>query len=61
MRIAYVTGGTVGAGHLVRGVAVGRALGRAGIDATYRMFGPALPFPVAPRLGYEPFPLEQAA
>ncbi len=61
MRIAYVTGGTVGAGHLVRGVAVGRALRRAGLDATYRMFGPPLPFPIAPRLGYEPFPLEPGA
>lgn len=61
MRIAYVTGGNVGAGHLVRGVAVGRALRRAGLDVTYRMFGPPLPFPVAARLDYQPFPLEQAA
>jgi hypothetical protein len=61
MRIAYVTGGTVGAGHLVRGVAIGRALARAGVDATYRMFGPPLPFPMATRLDYEAFPLDAAA
>jgi hypothetical protein len=47
VRVAYVTAGTVGAGHLVRGVALGRALQRAGADATYAMFGPATPFPVA--------------
>lgn len=53
MRIAYFTGGDVGAGHLMRGVAVGRALSRAGIDAEYRMFGPQLRFPVLPTLDYE--------
>ncbi len=46
MRIAYFTAGTVGAGHLVRGVALGRAL----LDAapaslhTYRIFSPPSPF-----------------
>jgi hypothetical protein len=47
VRVAYVTGGTVGAGHFVRGVAVGRALGRAGFGGAYRMFGPPLDFPAA--------------
>lgn len=61
MRIAYLTGGTVGAGHLVRGVAIGRALRRAALDVTYRMFGPPLPFPVSTRLDYEAFPLDTAA
>jgi hypothetical protein len=61
IRIAYVTGGTVGAGHLVRGVAIGRAFARAGVDATFRMFGPPLPFPVAARLAYEEFPLDATA
>lgn len=60
MRIAYFTGGDVGAGHLMRGVAVGRALGRAGIAAEYRMFGPQLRFPSLPTLDYEVVPLVPA-
>ncbi|HEV7732640.1 MAG TPA: hypothetical protein VGR62_10785 [Candidatus Binatia bacterium] len=60
MRIAYFTGGAVGAGHLVRGVALGRALRRAGIAAEYRMFGPALPFPIAGALDYEVVALDAA-
>jgi hypothetical protein len=46
VRVAYFTAGTVGAGHLVRGLAIGRALQRAGFAGTYRMFGPASPFPM---------------
>jgi hypothetical protein len=54
MKIAYLTGGTVGAGHLVRGVAIGRGLERAGLRGTYRMFGPRLPFAAARmQEGYE--------
>jgi len=49
----------VGAGHLVRGLAIQRGLGRAGFAGTYRMFGPTLPFPAA-RLcpGYETVPIQ---
>lgn len=47
MRVAYFTAGDVGAGHLVRGVAIGRGLVRRGFSGTYRMFGPALPYPAA--------------
>jgi hypothetical protein len=47
MRVAYFTAGNVGAGHLVRGVAIGRGLARRGFSGTYRMFGPALPYPAA--------------
>jgi hypothetical protein len=54
VRVAYFTAGTVGAGHLVRGIAIGRALGRRGFAGEYRMFGPDLPFPVATRADYEP-------
>lgn len=60
MRIAYFTGGNVGAGHLVRGVAIGRALVRAGIAADFRMFGPPLPFPVVATLDYEPVAYAEA-
>ena len=60
MRIGYFTAGSVGAGHLVRGVAIHRALARAGIDAEYRMFGPPLPFPVVARFDYEIVALEEA-
>lgn len=42
-RIAYFTAGTVGAGHLVRGVALQRALARRG-HADYRIFSPPSPF-----------------
>lgn len=46
MRIAYFTAGTAGAGHLVRGVALGRALLRAepASPHTYRIFSPPSPF-----------------
>jgi hypothetical protein len=60
MRIAYFTGGDVGAGHLMRGLAVGRALRRAGIAAEYRMFGPQLRFPVLSSLDYQVVPLVPA-
>ncbi|HXO18893.1 MAG TPA: hypothetical protein VOA87_03090 [Thermoanaerobaculia bacterium] len=49
MKVAYFTAGTVGAGHLVRGIAVGKGLERAGFRGAYRMFGPPLPFPLACR------------
>src|SRR6185295_7862008 len=49
MKIAYFTAGTVGAGHLVRGLAIGRGLRRAGFRGAYRMFGPRLPFAAAGR------------
>ena len=57
MRIAYFTGGTIGAGHLVRGVAVGRGLERRGFAGVYRMFGPPLPYPAAARPDYRPVPI----
>lgn len=44
MRVAFFTGGTAGAGHLVRGLAIRRALRRAGFRGSYRMFGPRQPF-----------------
>ena len=47
-RVAYFTAGTVGAGHVVRGEALGRGLARASIDATLRVFAPPGPFRVGP-------------
>ena len=44
MRIAYFTGGTAGAGHVVRGIAIGRALVRAGYQGEMRLFVPVEPF-----------------
>jgi hypothetical protein len=59
MNVAYVTAGTVGAGHLVRGLAIGRGLVRAGFSGSYRMFGPPLPFAPARRSGsYEAVAVE---
>jgi hypothetical protein len=60
MRIAYFTGGDVGAGHLMRGLALQRALRRAAVEAEYRMFGPQLRFPILASLDYEVVPLVPA-
>ncbi len=43
-RVAYVTGGGVGAGHFARGVAIARALRRAGAGVELRMFSDRLPY-----------------
>jgi hypothetical protein len=59
VKIAYFTAGTVGVGHLVRGLAIGRGLSRAGFRGEYRIFGPELPFPAAQGLAaYEPVAVE---
>jgi hypothetical protein len=47
VRVAFFTAGTLGAGHLVRGLAIRRALERADFRGTYRMFGPPQRFPAA--------------
>ena len=47
MKIAFFTAGSVGAGHRVRGLAIARALTRAGFRGSYRTFGPARPFEAA--------------
>jgi hypothetical protein len=43
-RVAYFTAGSHGAGHLVRGLALERALRRAGAAVELRLFGPPSPF-----------------
>jgi hypothetical protein len=58
MRIAYFTAGTVGAGHLVRGYAIGRALARHGFTGEYRAFGPPVPYPVAAAVDYLPVAID---
>lgn len=40
MRIAFFTAGTVGLGHVVRGLAIARALRRRGCQASFRIFSP---------------------
>lgn len=53
MRLAYVTAGTVGAGHVVRGVALARALARAGAGhVDFRLFTPPVAFAPATRLPF---------
>lgn len=44
MRVAYFTAGTHGAGHVVRGVALQRALARTGARVDFRLFSPPSPF-----------------
>lgn len=48
MKIAYFTAGSVGAGHVVRGLALERALQRRGFQGEYRMFGPPTEFARGP-------------
>ena len=57
MRVAYFTAGRTGAGHVVRGLAIERALVRAGFVGDYRMFGPQLSFPVVQRDNYHVVPI----
>lgn len=40
MRIAYFTSGTIGTGHVMRGLAIGRALKRNGCLSNFRIFSP---------------------
>lgn len=51
-RVVFVTGGTVGAGHLTRGVAVARALARRSLPSI-PLLGPPVRFAMAGGLGYE--------
>lgn len=45
MRIAYVTTGDVGGGHVSRGLAIARGLAREGAKVDYRIFARPMPFP----------------
>ena len=58
MKIAYVTAGTVGAGHLVRGLAIQEGLRRGGIQAEYRIFGPSVQFSSIPLDNYTEIPIK---
>ena len=46
MKIGFFTAGTIGAGHLLRGMALERGLRRAGFGGEFRMFGPPEAFPM---------------
>jgi hypothetical protein len=50
MHIAYVTGGTVGVGDLMHGVALRAAARRAGSSARITLVAPPLPFPALQQL-----------
>ena len=60
MRVAYFTAGTVGAGHLARGVAIERAFDRAGVGVDYRIFSAPLPFSIAHRQSVCTIPIAEA-
>ncbi len=60
MRVAYFTAGSHGAGHLVRGLALERALRRAGAAAEFRLFGPPSPFAHVAGGLYEAVPIDAA-
>jgi hypothetical protein len=57
IRVAYVTGGTVGAGHVVRGLALQNALSRAGFRGAYAMFGPPLAYSLLSTPAYRETPM----
>ena len=57
-RVVYLTGGTVGAGHLMRGLALRRALERRGVRDPLEIWSPALPFPEAASIASRPVVLE---
>jgi hypothetical protein len=59
VRVAYFTAGTIGAGHHVRGLAIGRGLARIlpKEKLDYRTFGPTLPYPVGPTLVHRAVPV----
>ena len=59
-RVAFFTAGKTGAGHFARGVAIARGLARNGVKASFRMFGPELPFAIPPRDDHEAIPIERA-
>jgi hypothetical protein len=59
-RVAFFTAGTTGAGHLVRGLAIEKALARIGSRATYAMFGPRSPLHLARRANYNAVRLDPA-
>jgi hypothetical protein len=59
MRVAFFTAGTVGAGHVARGSAIGRGLTRAGFRGTYRMFGPQTPFAAVANEGWESVTIDE--
>ncbi|HSO31059.1 MAG TPA: hypothetical protein VLT33_01050 [Labilithrix sp.] len=53
MRVAFFTAGSRGAGHRARGIALRRALGRAGFSGELALFGPAQPFGATLDEGWE--------
>jgi hypothetical protein len=53
-RVVFVTPTMGGAGHLTLGVAIGKALERAGFSGEYRLIGPPIPYPISPVTGYVP-------
>ncbi len=58
-RVVYFTAGSVGAGHLVRGVALRRALSRMGWHGEYHFVGPPIAFPCVTVTGHVTVPIEQ--
>jgi hypothetical protein len=58
MHVAYFTAGRTGAGHVVRGIAIRRALARAGARVEFRMFGPEVPFAIG-QSDYAAVPIER--
>ncbi len=57
MRIAHVTGGTIGLGHIVPAEAIRRGLTRARFTGEFRMFGPANDFASAQLDYFTPVPI----
>jgi len=57
MRIAHVTAGTIGLGHIMAAEAIRRGLKRAGFNGQSRLFGPPSAFACAPLDYFTPIPI----
>jgi hypothetical protein len=60
-RIAHFTAGTIGVGHFVHAYAIHRALGRAGFDGEFRLFGPKWPYACTALPWYRPTAIDGPA
>ncbi len=59
MRVGFFTAGTVGAGHVILGLALERGLYRNGFTGEFRMFGPVEAFPTTQGPSRQLVPINQ--
>jgi hypothetical protein len=57
-KLTFFTAGTIGAGHLARGIAIERALARSSSRAELTIVGPPSPFTLTSRANYRAVPMD---